>query len=167
MHRTPFTCIILSRKPPTSFSSNLLSILPPPTSFSTSPSTSHPYLQPSLSTSTFHIPPPTSPFHLSPRTTIPHLSPIADRCRGHWPQFSRIVQDDRNNGTSLEWSMHWSVANVSPNIDVHGWIKFLHVGFGRLSQFQGDLIAGLTVGLTVLPQSLAYANIAKLPPQAS
>lgn len=29
----------------------------------------------------------------------------------------------------------------------------------------GDLIAGITVGLTVIPQSLAYANIAGLPPQ--
>lgn len=29
----------------------------------------------------------------------------------------------------------------------------------------GDLIAGLTVGLTVIPQSLAYSNIAGLPPQ--
>ncbi|XP_063230914.1 sodium-independent sulfate anion transporter-like isoform X2 [Bacillus rossius redtenbacheri] len=29
----------------------------------------------------------------------------------------------------------------------------------------GDLVAGLTVGLTVIPQSLAYANIANLPAQ--
>ncbi|XP_063381080.1 sodium-independent sulfate anion transporter-like [Cydia fagiglandana] len=29
----------------------------------------------------------------------------------------------------------------------------------------GDLIAGVTVGLTVIPQSLAYSNIAGLPPQ--
>lgn len=35
----------------------------------------------------------------------------------------------------------------------------------RLKQFQGDLIAGLTVGLTVIPQGLAYAQIAELPPQ--
>jgi hypothetical protein len=27
----------------------------------------------------------------------------------------------------------------------------------------GDLVAGITVGLTVIPQSLAYANIAGLP----
>lgn len=37
--------------------------------------------------------------------------------------------------------------------------------FCRLSDFQGDVIAGMTVGLTVIPQSLAYANIAKLKPQ--
>lgn len=29
----------------------------------------------------------------------------------------------------------------------------------------GDLVAGVTVGLTVIPQSLAYANIAGLPPE--
>ncbi|XP_031838576.1 epidermal stripes and patches isoform X2 [Nomia melanderi] len=29
----------------------------------------------------------------------------------------------------------------------------------------GDLVAGITVGLTVIPQSLAYANVAGLPPQ--
>ncbi|XP_013414887.1 LOW QUALITY PROTEIN: sodium-independent sulfate anion transporter-like [Lingula anatina] len=35
----------------------------------------------------------------------------------------------------------------------------------RLKHLQGDVIAGLTVGLTVLPQGLAYAQIAELPPQ--
>lgn len=29
----------------------------------------------------------------------------------------------------------------------------------------GDLVAGITVGLTVIPQALAYSNIAGLPPQ--
>ncbi|XP_039753946.1 sodium-independent sulfate anion transporter-like [Pararge aegeria] len=33
------------------------------------------------------------------------------------------------------------------------------------SQALGDAIAGVSVGLTVIPQSLAYANIAGLPPQ--
>uniref|UniRef100_A0A336MXD7 CSON007755 protein n=1 Tax=Culicoides sonorensis TaxID=179676 RepID=A0A336MXD7_CULSO len=32
--------------------------------------------------------------------------------------------------------------------------------------FIGDLIAGVTVGLTVIPQALAYAGIAGLPPQS-
>ena len=35
----------------------------------------------------------------------------------------------------------------------------------RLYDLQSDIIAGLTVALTVIPQSLAYANIANLPPQ--
>ena len=34
-------------------------------------------------------------------------------------------------------------------------------------QAVSDLIAGLTVGLTVIPQGIAYAIIAKLPPQVS
>ncbi|KAJ2939848.1 hypothetical protein O0L34_g18043 [Tuta absoluta] len=34
-----------------------------------------------------------------------------------------------------------------------------------VDQAVGDLIAGVTVGLTVIPQSLAYSNIAGLPPQ--
>lgn len=28
-----------------------------------------------------------------------------------------------------------------------------------------DLVAGITVGLTVIPQAIAYANVAGLPPQ--
>ncbi|XP_078691505.1 sodium-independent sulfate anion transporter-like [Branchiostoma floridae x Branchiostoma belcheri] len=35
----------------------------------------------------------------------------------------------------------------------------------NLEKFQGDLIAGLTVGLTVIPQGLAYAAVAELPLQ--
>lgn len=35
----------------------------------------------------------------------------------------------------------------------------------RLDALQSDVIAGLTVGLTVIPQGLAYANIAGLEPQ--
>ena len=35
----------------------------------------------------------------------------------------------------------------------------------NLVWFWGDLIAGLTVGAIVIPQSMAYAGLAKLPPQ--
>ncbi|CAL1531872.1 unnamed protein product [Lymnaea stagnalis] len=35
----------------------------------------------------------------------------------------------------------------------------------RCNTFQSDLIAGITVGLTVIPQGLAYAQVADLPPQ--
>ena len=35
----------------------------------------------------------------------------------------------------------------------------------RLKELKGDLIAGLTLGLTVIPQSMAYAKIAELPTQ--
>jgi hypothetical protein len=35
----------------------------------------------------------------------------------------------------------------------------------NLTWFSGDLIAGLTVGVIVIPQSMAYAGLAKLAPQ--
>ena len=37
----------------------------------------------------------------------------------------------------------------------------------RLYDLQSDVIAGLSVALTVIPQGLAYANIAGLPSQVS
>jgi len=37
----------------------------------------------------------------------------------------------------------------------------------RWKQLQGDFIAGLTVGLTVIPQGLAYAKVAGLSPEVS
>ena len=42
---------------------------------------------------------------------------------------------------------------------------FAFFSFSRLEHLQGDAIAGLTVGLTVIPQGLAYAQVAELPPQ--
>lgn len=41
----------------------------------------------------------------------------------------------------------------------------LALSFTRLKHFIGDLVAGLTVGLTVIPQGLAYAVVAELPAQ--
>ena len=37
----------------------------------------------------------------------------------------------------------------------------------NLEYFVSDLIAGITVGLTVIPQGIAYSLIAGLPPQVS
>jgi sodium-independent sulfate anion transporter 11 len=34
-----------------------------------------------------------------------------------------------------------------------------------LQDFVADLVAGITVGVTVIPQALAYATVAGLPPQ--
>ncbi|XP_045771325.1 sodium-independent sulfate anion transporter-like [Maniola jurtina] len=45
-------------------------------------------------------------------------------------------------------------------LPIAGWLPQYGV-----QQAVGDAIAGVTVGLTVIPQSLAYANIAGLPPQ--
>jgi len=53
--------------------------------------------------------------------------------------------------------------------------KFLYKKFPILEwskeyngrKFVADLIAGLTIGMTILPQGLAYASIAGVPPQVS
>nr|CAD7411143.1 unnamed protein product [Timema poppensis] len=37
----------------------------------------------------------------------------------------------------------------------------------NLSVAASDLVAGFTVGLTVIPQAIAYANVAGLPPQVN
>ena len=46
-------------------------------------------------------------------------------------------------------------------------IPVSHLLLTRLEHFIGDVVAGLTVGLTVLPQSIAFAKLAGLPQQAS
>lgn len=52
---------------------------------------------------------------------------------------------------------------------MHFWMKRLPIiGWVRIynsSFFVSDLIAGLTVGLTVIPQGMACAVVAGLPPQ--
>ena len=37
----------------------------------------------------------------------------------------------------------------------------------NLECMQGDVLAGLTVGLTVIPQGIAYAKVAGVPPTVS
>ncbi|XP_013414950.1 sodium-independent sulfate anion transporter [Lingula anatina] len=52
----------------------------------------------------------------------------------------------------------WTVKNWKKKLPIITWIPKY-----RLPHLQGDLIAGFTVGLTVLPQALAYAQLAELP----
>ena len=59
----------------------------------------------------------------------------------------------------------WSKNNLKKKLLVRklpilSWISSYNLGF-----LVADIIAGLTVGLTLLPQGLAYASIAKVPPQ--
>ncbi|XP_067928347.1 sodium-independent sulfate anion transporter-like [Watersipora subatra] len=54
----------------------------------------------------------------------------------------------------------WSINNVKRKFPFIKWAPKY-----RLKNFIGDLVAGLTVGLTVIPQGMAYAQIAELPPQ--
>lgn len=53
-----------------------------------------------------------------------------------------------------------TVENVKNKFPITNWLPKY-----RFYDFQSDMIAGLTVALTVVPQGLAYANIADLPPQ--
>lgn len=54
----------------------------------------------------------------------------------------------------------FSLKTLRKRVPVTAWLP----RYGR-AQALGDLIAGVTVGLTVIPQSLAYSSIAGLPPQ--
>ena len=55
----------------------------------------------------------------------------------------------------MRFSINWA-----KRLPILGWLP--HYSVGKL---QRDFIAGLTVGLMVIPQGLAYASIAELPPQ--
>ena len=55
----------------------------------------------------------------------------------------------------MRFSINWS-----KRLPILGWLPYYSVG-----KLQRDFIAGLTVGLMVIPQGLAYASIAELPPQ--
>uniref|UniRef100_A0A1B6DIL8 SLC26A/SulP transporter domain-containing protein n=1 Tax=Clastoptera arizonana TaxID=38151 RepID=A0A1B6DIL8_9HEMI len=53
-----------------------------------------------------------------------------------------------------------TMKNLKKRLPILDWLPRYTISDGV-----GDLVAGVTVGLTVIPQSLAYANIANLPPQ--
>ena len=58
--------------------------------------------------------------------------------------------------------MNFWLAFLGLNFDIFcNWVNY----FFRLYDLQSDVIAGLTVALTVIPQGLAYANIANLDSQ--
>ncbi|KAF8578171.1 sulfate permease [Ramaria rubella] len=55
---------------------------------------------------------------------------------------------------------HQGMNYVKSLFPILGWIGRYNLGWAS-----GDLIAGLTVGLVLVPQSMSYAKIASLPPQ--
>ncbi|MFT7797985.1 sodium-independent sulfate anion transporter-like [Arapaima gigas] len=58
------------------------------------------------------------------------------------------------------------VGSWSPQLSLKAWLPIMGwLPRYRLSWLQMDLIAGITVGLTTVPQSLAYAEVVGLPPQ--
>ncbi|KAL6715840.1 hypothetical protein ACLMJK_006801 [Lecanora helva] len=66
--------------------------------------------------------------------------------------------------TSLEW-----ISSVAPTGQtfvrwIHGLFPFIHwIGRYNATWLVGDLVAGITVGAVVVPQSMAYAKLALLP----
>lgn len=83
-----------------------------------------------------------------------------------------IVQDDDNNKTSCcttttDWLKQTS-ANIFRKKTLYKRLPILTwlPKYNR-QDFIGDLMAGITVGLTVIPQGLAYAGIAGLDLQVS
>ncbi|OWR50251.1 sodium-independent sulfate anion transporter [Danaus plexippus] len=68
------------------------------------------------------------------------------------------------NGTSEGWRAalrrRFNKKTLNKRFPVTAWLPQYNV-----EEAIGDVIAGVSVGLTVIPQSLAYSNIAGLPPQ--
>ncbi|CAG9584982.1 unnamed protein product [Danaus chrysippus] len=68
------------------------------------------------------------------------------------------------NGASEGWRAalrrRFNKKTLNKRFPITGWLPQYNA-----EEAIGDVIAGITVGLTVIPQSLAYSNIAGLPPQ--
>ncbi|KAJ5952796.1 uncharacterized protein N7479_011209 [Penicillium vulpinum] len=57
---------------------------------------------------------------------------------------------------------------TDPQVRCYLWdlFPFLHwIGYYNVQWLVGDLVAGITVGAVVIPQGMAYAELAKLPPE--
>ncbi|KAJ6183993.1 hypothetical protein N7519_005294 [Penicillium mononematosum] len=57
---------------------------------------------------------------------------------------------------------------TTPQVRRYFWglFPFLHwIGYYNVQWLIGDLVAGITVGAVVIPQGMAYAELAKLPPE--
>ncbi|XP_078612060.1 sodium-independent sulfate anion transporter-like isoform X1 [Branchiostoma floridae x Branchiostoma japonicum] len=70
-----------------------------------------------------------------------------------------VLKKCKRNGVKLVQET-CSVRFLKKRLPIVAWLPKYN-----LEKFQGDLIAGLTVGLTVIPQGLAYAAVAELPLQ--
>ena len=55
------------------------------------------------------------------------------------------------------WSNVFTLATLKEKLPIIGWLPNY-----RLNHLRSDFIAGLTVGLTVIPQGMAYAALAGL-----
>lgn len=93
-----------------------------------------------------------------------HLADYQDKCQGCVTLTVKTCHEIRRGCQQVDVKTRlrktFSVQTLKNRLPILKWIPNY-----RLRHLQGDVIAGLTVGLTVIPQSLAYAKIAELPPQ--
>ena len=86
----------------------------------------------------------------------------------HDPVTRIVVQDDghkEKRPATMEWVKSkarnaCSKKQLYKKLPIFDWLPKYDLGTGV-----ADLIAGITVGLTVIPQGIAYAIVANLPPQ--
>ena len=62
-------------------------------------------------------------------------------------------------------SQNCFTVNMTVHIGSNNTFSILILLFDSMKELQGDAIAGTTVALTVIPQGLALAQLAELPPQ--
>lgn len=61
----------------------------------------------------------------------------------------------------------WNFYEKNLSVNSYQWILLISYFRYSSEDFIGDMVAGITVGLTVIPQALAYAGIAGLDPAVS
>ncbi|XP_063972585.1 sodium-independent sulfate anion transporter-like [Diachasmimorpha longicaudata] len=80
-----------------------------------------------------------------------------------------VVYSDENRENEMFWNTRWLCQRVRRSfktkllyrrIPILDWLPRY-----RSDYIVSDLVAGITVGLTVIPQAIAYANVAGIPPQ--
>lgn len=84
--------------------------------------------------------------------------------------FPVVKDEERSNGLlrrPVDWAKRKAESAFTKKmlyrrLPILGWLPKYNA-----SDAMGDLVAGITVGLTVIPQSLAYSNVAGLPSQVS
>lgn len=90
---------------------------------------------------------------------------IAESERGEIIRTNRTCSSNRTSLTVSQYVKQfcascWTLENVKNKFPITKWLPHY-----KLYDLQSDVIAGLSVALTVIPQGLAYANIAGLPSQ--
>ena len=72
-------------------------------------------------------------------------------------KWAQTVATSTKRGCGKYWSSVFTVATLKQKIPLLTWLPNY-----RLKCLKNDLIAGVTVGLTVIPQGMAYAALAGL-----